>query len=127
MTDVEEVIAAARARADALAHHDGAALSALLHPAFVWTSHRGQAFDRDAYVAANSGPASRWVGQTLDDVRVSVVGSTAVVVAVVVDVVVDGVLDGGGDQEVFRMPVTQTWVREDGTWLCLAGHAGPRL
>jgi hypothetical protein len=25
------------------------------------------------------------------------------------------------------MPMTQTWVREAGQWLCLAGHAGPRL
>jgi hypothetical protein len=23
--------------------------------------------------------------------------------------------------------MTQTWVREDGRWLCLAGHTGPRL
>jgi hypothetical protein len=31
-----------------------------------------------------------------------------------------------GRQE-FRMPMTQVWVRADGRWQCLAGHAGPRL
>ena len=28
--------------------------------------------------------------------------------------------------EAFRMPVTQTWVRDEAGWRCLAGHAGPR-
>ncbi len=26
----------------------------------------------------------------------------------------------------FRMPMTQTWLRDAGRWRCLAGHAGPR-
>jgi ketosteroid isomerase-like protein len=70
----------------------------------------------------NSGAASRWLSQTLHDVRVTVAGSTAVLVATVTDEI--RTPEG---PEVFRMPVTQTWVREDGRWLCLAGHAGPRL
>ncbi len=121
MTDVEDVKAAAAARAEALARRDGRALRAVLHQHFVWTSHRGDTFDVDGYVAANSGAGSRWLGQTLHDVRVTVVGSTAVLVGLVVDEVES---DGGVD--VFRMPVTQTWVRESERWLCLAGHAGPR-
>ena len=35
--------------------------------------------------------------------------------------------DRGHGPEEFRMPMTQVWVRhDDGRWVCLAGHAGPR-
>ena len=121
MDDVEQVQQAAAARAQALARGDTAALTDLLHPSFVWTSHRGEVFDRDAYLAANSGAGSRWLAQQLDDVRVVVAGDAAVLVAVVRDEV-----EGSDGAELFRMPVTQTWVREAGRWRCLAGHAGPR-
>ncbi len=121
MNDVEDVKAAAAARAEALARRDSQALRAVLHPHFVWTSHRGGTFDVDSYVTANSGAGSRWLGQTLHDVRVTVVGSTAVLVGLAVDEV-----ESDGGTEVFTMPVTQTWVREGERWLCLAGHAGPR-
>ena len=57
----------------------------------------------------------------LEGVEVVVTGDTAVLRADVVDVVV--VADRPGT---FRMPVTQVWVRADGGWRCLAGHAGPR-
>jgi hypothetical protein len=30
------------------------------------------------------------------------------------------------EPETFRMPMTQVWVRVDGEWQCLSGHAGPR-
>jgi ketosteroid isomerase-like protein len=122
VSQMERVTAAARERADALARHDRQGLLGVLHPNFVWTSHRGEVFDVESYVAANSGPDSWWLSQTLDDVRVTVAGSTAVLVATVTDEI--RTPDG---REAFRMPVTQTWVREDGRWLCLAGHAGPRL
>jgi uncharacterized protein (TIGR02246 family) len=122
VSEVERVTAAARERADALARHDREALLRVLHPDFVWTSHRGEVLDVDRYVAANSGPDSQWLSQTLDDVRVTVAGSTAVLVATVTDEI-----RTPGGREVFRMPVTQTWVRQDGRWLGRAGHAGPRL
>ena len=120
MTPEDEVRAAASARADALARGDTDALRALLHPGFAWTSHRGETFDRETYVRRNTGGEVRWSGQTLEDVEVVVVGATAVLRCTAVDrIEADG-------PAVFRMPMTQTWVRSGGSWLCLAGHAGPR-
>ncbi len=121
MTDAAHVEAAAKARAEALARRDSRALRSLLHPQFVWTSHRGETFDVESYVAANTGAGSRWLGQALHDVRVAVVGSTAVLVGLVVDEV-----ESADGPEIYRMLVTQTWVHEGDRWLCLAGHAGPR-
>jgi ketosteroid isomerase-like protein len=121
VTPEEEVLAAAAARADALARGDSDALRARLHPLFAWTSHRGDAFDREAYVRRNTRGEVRWHGQALEDVRVVVVGDTAVLRCTAVDRV------GTDGPEVFRMPMTQTWVRSGDGWRCLAGHAGPRV
>jgi len=30
-------------------------------------------------------------------------------------------------RSLYRMPMTQVWINEDGRWLLVAGHAGPRL
>jgi hypothetical protein len=121
VTPEGEVLAAATARADALARGDADALRARLHPQFAWTSHRGNTFDRETYVRRNTGGEVRWRGQALEDVRVVVVGDTAVLRCSAVDRV------GVEGPEVFRMPMTQTWVRSGDGWLCLAGHAGPRV
>jgi Domain of unknown function (DUF4440) len=119
-----EVLAAARARAEALAAGDVDRLRALLDQAFHWTSHRGATFDRDAYLAANTSGETVWLGQDLEDpvVTASPSGDAAVVTCVVHDVV-----DRGEGPEHFRMPMTQVWVRRVEGWVLLAGHAGPRL
>ena len=120
--DVLNVLAAARARADALARSDGAALEALLHPAFAWTTHTGQSLDRDEYVRRNTGGTTVWHRQRLGDPVVVVVGDTAVLRTTVSDEVVGH----DGQPETFTMPMTQVWVREQDAWRCLTGHAGPR-
>ena len=93
----------------------------LLHPGFGWTSHTGEYFDRDSYIDANVGGATRWHAQLLEDVTITVVGDTAILRCAVTD---DVTTSGGRSS--FRMFMTQTWVRADGRWQCLAGHAGPR-
>lgn len=118
----EAVLAAAHRRAAALATGRAADLSAVLHPAFRWTSHRGEVFDRHHYIAANTAGTLVWRRQEVLEPAVVVVGSTAVLTAVVVDEV-----ERDGVPVTYRMPVTQTWVHVEGVWLCLAGHAGPLL
>jgi ketosteroid isomerase-like protein len=119
--DRAAVLAAARARADALASADAAALTDLLHEDFRWTAHTGATFDREEYVGRNTAGTTVWRSQDLTDATVVVVGDTAVLRAEVTDVV-----EGDGGPVTFRMPMTQTWVRDGGRWRCLAGHAGPR-
>lgn len=117
----EAVLAAAQRRARALAAGDTDALVGLLHPDFGWTSHTGEYFDRDGYLPANLGGPTRWHSQILEDVTVTAVGDAAVLRCVVTDDVTEG-----AERREFRMPMTQTWVRTNGEWRCLAGHAGPR-
>lgn len=122
MVDVQgQVIRAAEARGRALAECDAEGLRRILHEDFRWTSHTGTTLGREEYIHRNTAGVVRWRSQELSGVEVSVVGDTAVLLAEVTDVVIR---DEG--DETFRMPMTQTWVRQDGEWRCLAGHAGPR-
>lgn len=116
------VIAAAKRRADALSAADADLLKDLLHPQFVWTSHKGETFDRESYVSNNTGGELRWRCQHLVDPQVQVTANVAILRATVNDEVE---LDDQVAQ--FRMPMTQVWIELDETWLCLAGHAGSRL
>jgi hypothetical protein len=120
--DERDVLAAAQLRAAALVRGDAGELRRLLHPELRWTTHTGSVLDRGAYVGGNTDGSLVWHEQRLELPRVTAVGDTAVLTAVVVDEV-----ERGGTRETFRLRLTQTWVREQGTWRCLAGHAGPRV
>ena len=120
MNQADEVVAAARRRARYLVERDAGALLEILHPEFVWTTHMGELLARSEYVARNTAGPLRWLAQTLHELDVTVVETTAVLRCIVEDVV-----DRDGDEQRYRMPVTQTWVRHDRAWRCLAGHAGP--
>ena len=105
-------------RAAALADGDGTALRLLMHPDLQWTTFRGTVLDYEGYVAANIGGELRWRSQRLDETRVAVAGDTAVLTAWVTDEVTRD-----GRDLVFRVRLTQTWVRIGQGWQCLAGHA----
>ena len=123
MSVESEVLAAAEARASALVEGDADRLLSLLHPAFRWTTHVGTTYDRAEYVRRNTEGVTVWRSQQIVDPHVVVVGDAAVLHAQVTDVV----LGEDGQAATFRMPMTQVWVREPDAWMCLAGHAGPRL
>ncbi len=116
----QDVLAAAARRATALAGQDWAVLEALLHPDFVYTNSQGARLTREQYVEfVRTGPL-RWNAQRIEDPRVALVGSTAVVTGTVVDDVVVS-----GDAHVLRFATTQTYVLVDGAWSYLAGHTAP--
>lgn len=117
-----DVVAAAERRARALVERDPDALLRLHHPGLRWTTHSGEVLDRETYVRGNAEGTLVWRAQRLEDVEVAIAGNTAVLVAVVVDVV-----EVDGAPLTNRLRVTQTWIRRAGDWVCLAGHAGPRL
>jgi len=77
----DEVIAAALRRAAALADADAAALRLLMHPDLQWTTLRGEVLGYADYIAGNTSGDLRWRAQRLADVKVAVVGDTAVLTA----------------------------------------------
>ena len=86
----EEVIAAAKERASALAVGDAERLSGLLHEDFRWTTHMGETYNRSEYVRRNTEGHTVWRSQDLSSAEVVVVGDTAVLFAEVADVVLSG-------------------------------------
>jgi ketosteroid isomerase-like protein len=58
----------------------------------------------------------------VENARVVVVGDTAVLTSLVTDEVQK---DGQGQS--FTLHLTQTWVRVESVWRCLAGHVGPEV
>lgn len=113
---------AVQRRTDAVASGSEVQLERLLHREFVWTSHRGEVFDREGYVRANTGWSLSWRSLVLDDVRAVVTGDIGIVTATVTDTV-----EADGRPVRQRMRTTETWQRNGGEWACLAGHAGPLL
>jgi ketosteroid isomerase-like protein len=120
--DVEQVLDAAQRRAAALVAGDADALRELMHPALQWTTFQGDVLTREQYIAGNTAGGLVWRSQRLEGARVAVVGDTAVVSALVID----EVRKDGRDQT-FTLRLTQTWVRAEVGWQCLAGHAGPEV
>lgn len=117
-----EVVAAAERRARALVDRDREALLALHHPSLRWTTHRGEVLDRERYVSGNTEGDLVWRAQRLEDVEVTVTGDAAVLTAVVVDEV-----EHGSAAVTNRLRLTQVWIRDGDGWVCVAGHAGPKL
>jgi ketosteroid isomerase-like protein len=116
--DVRDV---AGARAAALAESDWETVRAQLHPDFVYVNAQGIRIGRDEYVAFLSSGPLKWAEQRLDDVRVVVAGDVGVLTATVHD---DVWVDGERHELVFV--TTQTYVRESGRVLYLAGHTAAR-
>jgi ketosteroid isomerase-like protein len=121
-SEVEKVLLAAEQRAAALVAVDPEALRALMHPSLQWTTFQGDVLSREEYIAGNTRGVLTWRSQRLQDARVVVVGETAVLTALVTD----EVRKDGQDQS-FTLHLTQTWVRAESGWQCLAGHAGPEV
>jgi hypothetical protein len=121
VNQADEVLRLAEVRAAALVEGEPDRLRRLLHPEFQWTSHRGERYDRESYVLANTREL-RWLKQRLEDPEVTVIGDTAILLCTVSDTVLRD-----GQEAGFRMPMTQVWVRAHRTWVMLAGHAGPAL
>lgn len=121
-TAEEDVFAAARVRAVALATGDAETLLRLHHPDFRWISATGDQLDRQSYVEEYTTGDIRWRRQELSDPDVVVVGDTAVLWCTVEHEMVTA----EGTHR-FKRRMTQTWGLTADGWRCVAGHAGHRV
>jgi hypothetical protein len=120
MSETDAVLAAAKRRAAALPRQDWPALERELHPEFGYVNAEGMRLGRGEYLAfVKEGPV-RWVEQRLENVRVAVVGPTAVLTAEVHDDV-----EVGDERHQLVFVSSQTYVLENGRWLYLAGQTAP--
>jgi ketosteroid isomerase-like protein len=113
--ELRELLAA---RTAALVAGDVDALQGILADDFVYTNASGVVFDKTAYLAlyVTSGDM-RWQSQELDDIRVRVHGSAAVVTCRIHD---RASFRGTGFDAWFRS--TQVFARQAGRWRYVAGQ-----
>ncbi len=99
-------------------NRDSAAVSAMIGDRFVNTEFDGEVTTRGKFLADFSDPKFKPSLMNIQDVEVEVYGSAAVVTG---DYHTKGVYAGKAYEHYGRF--TDTWVYQDGRWLCVASHS----
>jgi len=102
---------------DAQVHRDWQALEALVADRFVNTEYDGEISDRDKFLSDIKDPEFKPSLMNIRDVKVNVYRDTAVVTGIYQT---KGTYSGKAYEHVGRF--TDTWIFENGKWLCVASH-----
>ena len=118
--DAEVLMGLERTWAHAVMTHDAAPLEGFLADDFTQTSETGEVRNRDETIARVGSSVAVFSSGGLEDMRVRLYGDAAVVT---------GRFRGEGQagDEAFTVDVrwTDTFVRRDGRWLCVASQSSP--
>jgi ketosteroid isomerase-like protein len=98
-------------------NHDAAALSRLLSDDLVLTETDGNVINKTEEVAFTADPTSHFEVQESHDLKIQVHGDAAVVSGAYHE---KGSYKGKPFEH--RGRYTDTWIRHNGTWQCIAGH-----
>jgi len=102
---------------DAQVHGDVRALAAMIADRFVNTEYDGEVSDREKFLADIKAPEFKPSLMNIRDVKVNLYRDTAVVTGVYQ---AKGTYSGHGYEHTGRF--TDTWVYENGRWMCVASH-----
>ena len=102
---------------DAQVHRDARALEAMVADRFVNTEYDGDVSDRDKFLADIKDPEFKPTVMNIRDVQVNVYRETAVVTGIYHT---KGTYGGKPYEHLGRF--TDTWIFENGKWLCVASH-----
>lgn len=102
---------------DAQVHRDSRALEALIADRFVNTEYDGEVSDRDKFLADIKDPEFKPSTLSIHDVKVNLYHDTAVVTGIYQ---AKGTYSGKPYEHNGRF--TDTWIFENGRWLCIASH-----
>jgi hypothetical protein len=102
---------------DAQVHRDSRALEALVADRFVNTEYDGEVSDRDKFLADIKDPQFEPTMMNIRDVKVNLYRDAAVVTGIYQT---KGTYSGKPYEHMGRF--TDTWIFENGKWLCVASH-----
>jgi ketosteroid isomerase-like protein len=117
--DEEALLSLQRAWARAVARNDREALARIVGEGFFVTDPTGFVWDRDNFLAAVAAGISGVEALDLEDLHAHVYGDAAVVTGRSTYKTRPGRADLAG---AYRF--TNTYLRRDGRWVCVAGHEG---
>lgn len=102
---------------DAQVHRDSRALEALIADRFINTEYDGEVSDREKFLADIKDPEFKPSALNIHDVKVNLYRDTAVVTGIYQT---KGSYSGRPYEHTGRF--TDTWIFENGRWLCVASH-----
>lgn len=102
---------------DAQVHRDSRALEALIADRFINTEYDGEVSDREKFLADIKDPEFKPSNLNIHDVKVNLYRDTAVVIGIYQT---KGTYSGKPYEHTGRF--TDTWIFENGRWLCVASH-----
>jgi ketosteroid isomerase-like protein len=115
--DAAKLVALERLWNQAQVIRDSAAVASMIGDKFVNTEWDGEVTDRGRFLADFADPKFQPTIMSIDDVKVEMYGATAIVVG---NYHTKGTYGGKPYEHFGRF--TDTWVFEDGKWLCVASH-----
>jgi len=102
---------------DAQVHRDSRALEALIADRFINTEYDGDVSDREKFLSDIKDPEFKPSTLNIHDVKVNLYRDTAVVTGIYQT---KGTYSGKPYEHTGRF--TDTWIFENGRWLCVASH-----
>ena len=116
--DTTKLLALENAWNQAQLNHDSKALEALVPDTFVYTDYDGTVMNKAQFLADNKDPAYKATLVTNTDVRVFPYGSDMAIV--IGKYHSKGTYKGKAFDHWGRF--TDTWIRQNGSWQCVASH-----
>ena len=113
----ERLVVLERLWNDAQVHRDAHALQALIADRFINTEYDGEVSERDKFLADIKDPEFKPSMMNIRDVKVNVFRDTAIVTGIYH---AKGTYATKAYEHTGRF--TDTWIFEDGKWLCVASH-----
>ena len=98
-------------------HHDAAAAAAIMADAFISVDHHGKLLNRSQYLADLKDPSFKPEEISNSETNVYLYGDTAIVSSAYRTRGTDN-----GKQFAHHGRFTDTWVKRDGKWQCVADH-----
>jgi ketosteroid isomerase-like protein len=99
--------------------HDATAMGSMLHPDFVFTDYDGTVMAKPQFLASIRDSSNTLALEVSDDMKLHRFGDTVVVTGATHE---KGKLKGKFYEHYGRF--TDTWIRRNGEWLCVASHLG---
>ena len=100
-------------------NHDAEAMGKLLHENFVLTDYDGTVMSKTAFLASIRDSSNKLTLEVSEDMKLHRFGETVVVTGATHE---KGSLKGKAYEHFGRF--TDTWVKQDGQWVCIASHLG---
>jgi len=117
-TDSASLVALERMWNEAQVARDSTAIGNMIGERFVNTEFNGEVSDRQGFLANFADPKYKPTAMNIEDVKVEMYGGTAVVTGTYHT---KGSYAGKAYEHVGRF--TDTWIFQNGKWLCVASHS----